>query len=61
MGSFRDVEAWSVPIGFTATKLNEIGFSRSSLGARCWPMCPDNAPEGWGARAILTFLFPTGS
>jgi hypothetical protein len=29
-----------------------------TLGARYWAEAPDNGPEGWGARAQLTFLFP---
>jgi len=53
---------WSVPINFTATKLIKIGDQPVSLGGgvRYWADSPDSGPEGWGARAILTFLFPTG-
>jgi hypothetical protein len=56
-------EAWAVPINFTATKLIKIGHQPISLGGgvRYWADSPDSGPEGWGARAILTFLFPTGS
>lgn len=56
-------EAWSVPINFTATKLIKIGQQPISLGGgvRYWAESPDSGPEGWGARAILTFLFPTGA
>ena len=55
-------EEWSVPINFTATKLIKIGDQPVSLGGgvRYWADSPDSGPEGWGARAILTFLFPTG-
>ena len=28
-----------------------------SVGARYWAESPDSGPEGWGARAQLTFLF----
>jgi hypothetical protein len=55
-------EAWSVPINFLATKLITIGHQPISLGGgvRYWAESPDSGPEGWGARAVLTFLFPTG-
>jgi hypothetical protein len=53
---------WSIPINLTATKLTKIGDQPISIGGgvRYWAESPDSGPEGWGARAILTFLFPTG-
>lgn len=55
-------EAWSVPINFTVAKLTKFGNQPVSLGAgtRYWAASPDNAAEGWSARATMTFLFPTG-
>ncbi|MEI6167488.1 MAG: transporter [bacterium] len=53
-------EAWSVPVNATVSQLFKIGaqIMQLSLGARYWVDSPDNGPEGWGARAQLTFLFP---
>ena len=55
-------EAWSIPINLTATKLTKIGQQPISIGGgvRYWAESPDSGPEGFGARAVLTFLFPTG-
>lgn len=56
-------DEWSVPINFLVTKLIKIDHQPISLGAgvRYWADTPeDSGPEGWGARAVLTFLFPTG-
>jgi hypothetical protein len=53
-------EAWSVPVNATVSQLLKIGpqIFQVSVGARYWAESPDNGPEGWGARAQLTFLFP---
>ncbi len=53
---------WSVPINAMITKTTKIGRQPIQLGvgARYWVESPDTGAEGWGARAILTFLFPTG-
>ena len=55
-------EEWSVPINLTVSKLTKFGNQPVSLGAgvRYWADSPDSGPEGWGARAVMTFLFPTG-
>ncbi len=55
-------EEWSIPINFTLTKLTKIGDQPISIGGgvRHWAESSSTGPEGWGARAILTFLFPTG-
>jgi hypothetical protein len=57
-------EEWSVPINFLVTKLIKIDKQPVSLGAgvRYWADSPeDSGPEGWGARGVVTFLFPTGN
>jgi hypothetical protein len=28
------------------------------VGARYWADSPENGPDGWGVRAVVTFLFP---
>ena len=53
-------ETWSVPVNATIAQMFKIGpqIMQLQLGARYWAESPDNGPEGWGARAQLTFLFP---
>jgi hypothetical protein len=53
-------EQWSVPINLTATKLTRFGKQPVSIGGgvRYWADGPDNGPEGWGVRVLLTYLFP---
>jgi hypothetical protein len=53
-------EQWSVPINGTVTKLVSVGNQRLSIGGgvRYWAESPDGGPEGWGARLLLTFLYP---
>jgi hypothetical protein len=57
-----NAEAWSVPINFMVSKLVTVNMQPISLGvgARYWAASPDGGPDGWGVRAVLTFLFPTG-
>ena len=57
-----ETDEWSVPINFMVAKLVKIGKQpvQFQVGARYWAVSPDNGPEGWGARAAVTFLFPTG-
>lgn len=57
-----EAKDWSVPFNFTVTKLTRFGDQPVSLGGgvRYWAESPDSGPEGWGARLILTFLFPKG-
>jgi hypothetical protein len=54
---------WSVPINLTATKLTKFGNQPISIGGgrgiRYWAESSTGGPESLGARAILTFLFPT--
>ncbi len=53
-------EQWSIPINLQVTKVTKIGNQLISYGAGVtyWAESPDNGPEGWGARAIVTFIFP---
>lgn len=53
-------EQWSVPINFQVSKVTRFGDQPVSLqlGARYWADAPENGPEGWGARASITWLFP---
>ena len=51
---------WSVPINASVAKLVRFGRLPVSLGlnARYWADSPDSGPHGWGARFVVTFLFP---
>ncbi len=53
-------EQWSVPINAVVAKTTHIGHQPVQLGvgARYWLDAPDAGPDGWGARAVVTFLFP---
>jgi hypothetical protein len=53
-------ENWSVPINFGVSQLFKVGGQLIQIGgqARYWAETPDSGPEGWGARVIVTFLFP---
>ena len=52
--------AWSVPINLTVAQLLKIGPQILSItvGARYWVTSPDNGPEGWGWRVVVTLLYP---
>ncbi len=51
---------WSVPINAGVQQLVKIGNQRVQfgIGARYWAESPEFGPDGWGARAIVTLLFP---
>jgi hypothetical protein len=51
---------WTVPINATVQKLTRIGKQPVSfgVGARYYADSATNGPHGWGARLIVTFLFP---
>ncbi|MDP9632485.1 UNVERIFIED_ORG: hypothetical protein J2W85_004570 [Ensifer adhaerens] len=51
---------WSVPINFQVSKVVKFDEQPVSfgVGARYWAESPENGPDGWGVRAIVTFLFP---
>lgn len=53
-------ETWSVPINFMVSKLVKFGEQPVSLqaGVRYWAESPEAGPDGFGARASITFLFP---
>lgn len=53
-------EKWTVPINLTASRLTSFGNQPVSIGGgvRYWLSGPDAAPEGFGARFSVTFLFP---
>ncbi len=54
-------ETWSVPVNFGVSQLFKVGGQLVQVGgfARYWAETPDSGPEGWGARVVVTFLFPT--
>jgi hypothetical protein len=53
-------EEWTVPLNFTVTQLLKIGDQPLSIGGgvRYYADAPKGGPEGFGARLIVTFLFP---
>jgi hypothetical protein len=53
-------ERWSVPINATVSQVLKIGDQPVSVGAgvRYWADSPASGPQGWGARVVVTFLFP---
>jgi hypothetical protein len=53
-------ESWSVPLNLSVTKVQRWGSQLVSVGGglRYWLDAPDNGPEGFGARLILTLLYP---
>jgi hypothetical protein len=50
----------AVPVNLTATKLTKIAGQPVSLGGgvRYWADSAPGGPSGWGARVLVTFLFP---
>ncbi|WJS05808.1 transporter [Roseibium aggregatum] len=53
-------DEWSVPINAMVSKLVKIDEQPISLqaGVRYYAASSDNGPDGFGARAAVTFLFP---
>jgi len=53
-------EQWSIPINLTIGKLQKVGGRPMSFtgGVRYWAESTANGPHGWGARFVVTFLFP---
>jgi hypothetical protein len=51
---------WSAPINALVSKVTKVGGQLISVGAgvRYWGEAPESGPEGWGARVVLTLLFP---
>lgn len=52
---------WTVPVNASVAKLMRIGKLPVSVGGgvRYYADSPSTGPHGWGARLIVTFLFPT--
>ncbi|WP_299349109.1 hypothetical protein [uncultured Shimia sp.] len=55
-----NTDSANIPINFTATKLVMLGNRPVSIGGglRYWADSPSGGASGWGARFIMTFLFP---
>jgi hypothetical protein len=55
-----EAEEWSVPVNVIASKLLRFGKQPVQIGAgvRYWAESAPGGPEGFGARAQITFLFP---
>jgi len=53
-------QEWSVPINAVVSQLLKVGKLpvQLGMGVRYWADAPDDGPEGWGARVVLTFLLP---
>ena len=53
-------EEWSVPINLLVAQVVKIGGQpvQFGVGARYWVQSPEGGPDGWGARAVVTLLFP---
>lgn len=51
-------DEWSVPINFQVSKIVDEQPVSFGVGARYWADSPENGPDGWGVRAVVTFLFP---
>ena len=49
-----------MPINFLVAQVVKVGRQpvQFGVGARYWADSPENGPDGWGARAVVTFLFP---
>ena len=54
---------WSVPINFSVGQLVQISGKPVQLtgGVRYWADGPEAGPDGWGARFVVTYLFPKQS
>jgi hypothetical protein len=53
-------EEWSVPINVTVGQIIKIGGKPVQLtgGVRYWADSAPGGPEDWGARLVVTYLFP---
>lgn len=53
-------EQWSVPLNAVVSKVTKIGGQLVSfaVGVRYWAEGPDSGPHGFGARFVITLLFP---
>lgn len=57
-----EASEWTVPVTATVFQLLKLGEQRVQIGGGPTYVftAPDGGPDGWGVRAQLTFLFPTG-
>lgn len=55
-------ETWSVPINLTVSQIFKPGGRpvQVTAGLRYWAENPEGGAEGWGARLVVTYLFPRG-
>lgn len=56
-----ETEQWTVPINAMVSKVIKVGTQLLSIqgGVRYWAVSDDVlTPEGWSARATVTFIFP---
>ena len=55
-----ETSEWSVPINLQLAQIVKISGQpvQFGVGARYWAQSPDGGPDGWGARALVTLLFP---
>lgn len=55
-------ETWSVPINATVGQIVKLGGKPVQItgGVRYWADSPEGGAEGWGARLVVTYLFPKG-
>jgi hypothetical protein len=53
---------WSVPINLSVAQIIKVGGKpvQISGGVRYWADSPAAGPQGWGARLVITYLFPKG-
>ena len=51
---------WTVPVNLTVSQMLKLGSRpiQVAAGVRYWADGPETAPEGWGGRLQITFLFP---
>jgi hypothetical protein len=53
-------EQWTVPVAGLVSRVMALGSQRISIagGLRYYADSAPGGPDGWGFRAVLTFLFP---
>lgn len=55
-------DTWSVPVNLTVGQIVKLGKLPVQFtgGARYWADSPEGGADDWGARFVVTFLFPKG-
>lgn len=53
-------DEWAVPVNFVISQLVTIANRPVQIGGgvRYWADAPQGGPDGWGARLVVTYLFP---